>query len=85
MFFFIQWHSWLGLSNTPTSSLRKCMTPSMSVLDMTKQSDDESPVKLELWVMQSTPSSPLLPGRLRPREVVPVRVLSIRQMELSDI
>ena len=41
---------------------------------------------LELWGMLSTPSLPLLPGPLGPKVVAePDRVLSIGQIELSDI
>ena len=46
----------------------------------TKQSDGESPVMLELWGMQSTPSLPSLPGPLWPG-----RILSMGQIELFDI
>ena len=47
-----------------------------SVLDITpKQSDDEVPVMLELWGMQSTPSLPLLPGPRWPRVVALIRAL----------
>ena len=42
-----------------------------------EQSDDEVPVMLELWGMQSTPSFPLLPGPLRPGVVAPDRALSM--------
>ena len=37
----------------------------------TKQPDDEVPVILQLWGMQSTPSLPLLPGPLWPGVVAP--------------
>ena len=37
----------------------------------TEQSDDEFPVMLELWVMRSTPSLPLLPGPHWPDVVAP--------------
>ena len=50
-----------------------------------KQSDGETLVMLELWGMQSTPSLPLLPDPLRPRVVVPDRVLSIGQIELNYV
>ena len=40
---------------------------------------------LELQVMQSTPSLPLLPGPLWPRVVVLDRVLSMGQIELKYI
>ena len=39
---------------------------------------------LELRGMWSTPSEPLLPGLLWPGVVVPVRVLSVDQIELFD-
>ena len=39
-------------------------TAAMFVLDMTKQSDGDVPLMLELWGMQSTSSMPLLPGPL---------------------
>ena len=48
-----------------------------------KQSDGEASV-LELWGMWSSPSLPLLPGPLWPRVVVPVRVLSMVQIELFN-
>ena len=51
----------------------------------TKQSDDDSPVMLELWGMLSIPSLPLLPVPLWPRVVAPERVLSMGQIELFDI
>ena len=38
----------------------------------TKQSDDEVPVMLEFWGMQSTTLLPLLPGPLWPRVVAPM-------------
>ena len=50
--------SQLGLLNTPTASLQKGKTPiphNMFPGYDTKQSDDEVPVMLELWGMQSTP------------------------------
>ena len=48
----------------------------------TKQSDGEVPVMLELWVMQSTPSLPSLPGPLWSGVVAPDRVLSMGQIEV---
>ena len=51
----------------------------------TKQFDDETPVMLELWGMQSTSLLLLLPGPLRPGMVAPERVLSMGQIELFDI
>ena len=41
----------------------------------TKQFDGESPVLLEFWGMQSTPSLPSLPDPLWPRVVAPDQVL----------
>ena len=52
--------------------------PAMSVLDMTLNIlMGEAPVMLELWGMRSTPTLPLLPGRLWPRMVAPDRALSM--------
>ena len=50
-----------------------------------KQSDGETPVMLELWGMQMTPSLPSLPGPLRPRVVAPLWVLTIGQIELNYV
>ncbi len=52
---------------------------------VTKQSDYEVPIILELWGMRSTPSLPSLQGSLWPRVVAPDRVLSMGQIELFDI
>ena len=52
---------------------------------MTKQSDGEAPVMLELWGMQSTSSLSSLLVSLWPEVVVPDRVLSMGQIELFDI
>ena len=49
----------------------------------TKQSDSESPIKLEFWGMRSTPSLPSLPGPHWPGVVAPDRVLSMGQIELN--
>ena len=49
----------------------------------TKQSDGEVTAVLELWGMRSTPSLPSLPGPLWPGVVVPDRVLSMGQIELT--
>ena len=49
----------------------------------TKQSDGETPVMLELWVMLNTLSLPSLPGRLRHGVVAPNRVLSMGKKELN--
>ena len=43
----------------------------------TKQSNGDVLVMLGLWGMQSTPSSPLLPGLLWPGVVAPDRALSM--------
>ena len=69
-----------------TASLEKDKTPpdEYPAYD-TKQSDDEAPVMLELWVMQSTPLLPLLPGPLWPRVVAPDRVLPMGQIELKSV
>ena len=40
---------------------------------------------LELWGMQSTPSLPLFPSSLWPKEVAPERVLSMGQIELNCV
>ena len=50
----------------------------------TKLSDGETPVMLELWGIQITPSSPLLPGPLWPGVVLFIRVLSMGQIELFE-
>ena len=47
----------------------------MYVLDMTKQSDGEALMMLELWGMWSTPSLTMLPSPLWPGVVAPDRVL----------
>ena len=44
-----------------------------------KQSDGEAPVMMELWVMQSTPLLPLLPGPLWLGLVAPDRALFMGQ------
>ena len=51
----------------------------------TKQPDGEVLVMLELWVMQSTPLLPSLPGPLWPGEVTPNMVLSMSQIELKCV
>ena len=51
----------------------------------TQQSDGKSPVMLELWGIQSTHLSPLLPGLLWPRVIVLDRVLSMDQIELNCV
>ena len=47
----------------------------------TKQSDDETPVMLELWERRSIH----LPGPLWPEVVAPDTILSMDQIELFDI
>ena len=51
----------------------------------TKSPDYKTPVMLELWGMQCTPSLPSLPGPLCPALVAPDRILYISQIELLDI
>ena len=51
----------------------------------TKKSDGETPVMLELWEKQSTPSLPSLSGPLWPRVVALDRVPSMGQIELFHI
>ena len=48
-----------------------------------KPSDHDTPV-LDLWGMWSNPTLPLLPSPLWPGPVVPDRVLSMAQIEISD-
>ena len=52
---------------------------------VTKQSDGNSPVMLELWDMQSIPLLRSLPDPLWSEVVAPVRVLSVCQIELNCI
>ena len=47
----------------------------------TKPSDGKVPVIRELWVLQSTPSLPSLPGQLWPVVVAPDSVLFMGQIE----
>ena len=49
----------------------------------TKASDGETPV-LKLWGMWSTPLLPLTSGSLWSEVVIPVRVPSMGQMEISN-
>ena len=56
--------SWLGLLNTPTASLQRRKNPNKCLGYETKQSDCEVSVILELWIMQSTLSLPLVPDQL---------------------
>ena len=52
----------------------------------TKQSHGKVPVMLELWVMWSTPSLPLLPGPFWSGVVEPDRaLLSMGQVELNCV
>ena len=55
----------------------------MSIL--TKQSDGEALVMLDLLGMQSTTSLPSLPGPLWPGVVTPDRAISIGQIELNCV
>ena len=72
--------------NTPAAFLQLGKTPPMSVpLYDTEQSDDEAPVMLELWGMQSTPSLLLHPGLLQLGVVAPDKVLSMGWIEVFDI
>ena len=50
---------------------------------ISKQSDGEVPVMLELWGMLNTPSLPLLPRPLWPGVVAPDRILLMGQIELN--
>ena len=54
--------SQLGLWNTPTVSLQMVNPHNVYPRYDTKQYDDEVPVMLELWRMQSTPLLPSLLG-----------------------
>ena len=57
--------------------------PNEFLVYVTKQSDGEVPVMLELWGMQSTSSVPSLPGWIWPDVVAPDSVLSIGKIELN--
>ena len=62
----------------PTASLHMGKTPPNGCTGYdTKQSDGEFPVMLDLWVMRSVPSMPLLPDPLWPSVVALHRVLSM--------
>ena len=50
-----------------------------------EQFDSETPVKLELWEMQSIPSLSSLPSPLWSGVVASYRVPSMDQIELTDI
>ena len=78
-------HSQLRLQKILITSLQRGKTFSPNVYPWydTKQSDDEVPVMLELWGMQTIPSLWLLPGPLRPGVVAPDKVLSMDQIELN--
>ena len=67
----IKLSSRLGLKNTPTAPLQWGKTPNECPVHDTKQSDDEVPVMLELWGMQSTSSLSFLPGPPWPWVVAP--------------
>ena len=68
-----------------TAPLQRGKTPThkMCLGYDTKPSDGQDPI-LKLWGMWSTPSLLLLPGPLRFRVVVPVRVPSMDQIELFN-
>ena len=69
--------------NSPTASLQRGKTPSVSVLDMTLNNlIHEVP---ELWRMQSTPLLPSLPDSLRSGVLAPHRVLCMGQIKLICI
>ena len=51
----------------------------------TQQSNDEDPLMLELWGMQSTPLLPSLSGPLWLWEVAPDRILSMGHIKLFEI
>ena len=76
------WPSRLVMKNTPTASLQR---GKKSVLDMSKQSDEEASVMLKFWGMQSTPLLPSLPDAFWPPVVAPDRVLSMDQIELNCV
>ena len=61
---------------TLAGPLQREKTPLTSVLDMTLNNQMVR-FQLELWGMRSTPSLPLLPGRLWPGVVAPDRALSL--------
>ena len=48
---------------------------------MTLSAFNSEALVLELWCLWSTPSLPLLPGRLWPGVVVPIRVSSMDQID----
>ena len=50
-----------------------------------RESDGETPVMLELWVIRSTPSLPLLPGPLWRGVVAPESSYLLGETELFDI
>ena len=54
--------------------------PNMCPGYVTKQSDGEVPVMMELWEMQNTPSLPSPLGPLWPGEVAPDRARSVGQI-----
>ena len=86
LFTTIWWPSRMGQQNTLTASLQKGKNSLNERHEYnTKQSDDETPIIMELSGMQSTPSLPSLPGPPRPGVVAPERVLSVGQIELNSV
>ena len=79
----ILWPSWLGRLNTPTASLQRGKTSPTNILDMTKQSDQEALVMLELCGMQTSSPLPLYETLFWPGVVAPNRDLSTGQKELN--
>ena len=64
---------------TDCTSAEEELSPSECPRYVTKQSDDEAPVMLELWGMQSTILLPSLPGPLWPGVVAPDRDLWVKK------
>ena len=83
------WPSRLGLQNTPTASLQSVYSadcpPNECPGYVTKQSDCEAPVMLELWGIWSIPLLPPPPGPLCPGVVAPDKVLSMGYIELNCV
>ena len=57
----------------------------MGILYVSKQSDSDTSVMLELWGMRSNSSLPLLQGPLWPGVIAHERVLSVGQIELNYV
>ena len=71
------------LGGPPTQCYSKTLL-NQSPGNESKQSDGEAFIFLELWVMRSSPSLPLLPGLLWHGVVAFDRVLSLGQIELFN-